>query len=356
MNSRLGIACLSACALTALVVAGAGCSKKSGVTVPIPSPSPSGSPAPDTIYVQTSSAKVIHQYKGASADNGGTIAAESLPTGDNSNGDVVYDPVSDTLWYPEANSSNLNYVEMWNNASKVGSTTNPILINFPFGEGTAAFDGVHHLLFVASQQGPTVSVYANPETMTAGATPAATITMQIADANGSRPQEMIYDPGTDRLFASDTGTMVAVFDGWGTAALNAVTGHTNPTIPANRYLQGLFSPDGLAYVPASDILFVGEQRIPGDIVVVKSASTLNGSVSHAQMVTGFSKPGALAFDDNPAHNPTGLLFVYDTQPIYVIPNGITASGNFSQISGIHVIFDGSSQQNVGFGMALDKTH
>src|SRR5437879_3135620 len=119
MNSRLGIACLSACAITALVVAGAGCSKgyNSGVTPPRPSPSPSGSPAPDTIYVQTDNAKVIRQYLGASTANGLQLAHEVLPTGDITNSDVVYDPISDTLWYPEANQTNNNVIEMWNQAS-----------------------------------------------------------------------------------------------------------------------------------------------------------------------------------------------------------------------------------------------
>jgi hypothetical protein len=355
MNSRLGIACLGACALTALIVASSGCSKgyNSGVTPPAPSPSPSGSPAPDIIYVQTSASKVIRQYKGASKDNGLVIASEVLPTGDITNGDVVYDPITDTLWYAEANQSNRNFIELWNTASN-SNGKNPTLISFPFGEGTASFDPTHHLLFVATTTGPQVSVFANPETMTTGAVPGAVITLQINDGPSARPQEMLYDPGTDRLFVSDQVTMVSVFDGFGSAALNAVQTMTNPTIAPNRYIQGLFSPDGLAYAPLpTDVLFVGEQASIGDVVAVPNASTFNGPIGHVTKVSGFNRPGGMAFD-----NLRGLLYVYDTTPVYVITNAITASGTISQLVNngtARSIFDGTALGNDGFGLALNTT-
>lgn len=355
MNFRLGIACLFACALTSLIVASAGCSKNySSVTPPVPSPSPSGVVAPDILYVQTSNAKIIRQYKGVSKANGLVFASETLPTGDISNGDVVYDPVSDTLWYAEANQSNTNFIELWNGASN-DNGKNPTLINFPFGEGTASFDPIHHLLFVATTRGPQVSIFANPETMTAGATPAAVITMQISDGPSPRPQEMLYDPGSDKLYVSDQVTAVSRFDGFGAAALAAVTGHTNPTIAPNSYMQGLFSPDGLAYASgANDVLFVGEQASKGDVVAIHGASTwVTGPVGHSQSVTGFSRPGALAFDNN-----LGLLYVYDTTPIYVITNGITASGQIGTMVNngtARTMVDGTAFGNVGFGMALDVT-
>src|SRR5271166_1075049 len=98
MNSRMGIACLAACSILAL--AAAACTHKSSTVVtPTPSPSPSGSPAPDTLYVQESTTKAIREYQGASTLNGLAVAKNFYPTQDGSWGDVIYNPVSDTLWY-----------------------------------------------------------------------------------------------------------------------------------------------------------------------------------------------------------------------------------------------------------------
>src|SRR5207244_10920743 len=126
-------------------------------------------------------AKLSRQYLGASTANGLQLAHEVLPTGDITNSDVVYDPISDTLWYPEANQTNNNVIEMWNQASAQNNKNPNVTVNFPFGEGTGAFDPTHHLLFVATTKGPLVSVYANPETMTSSAIPGAVITMVIDD-------------------------------------------------------------------------------------------------------------------------------------------------------------------------------
>ena len=353
MNSRLGIASLSACALASLVMAGAGCkSYTNGSTVPLPTPSPSGSPSADTIYVQSSNitAKDIRGYRSASTDNGFVFAFLTLPTGDITNGDVVYDPASDTMWYAEANQSNQNFIEVWQQATTKNGM-NPTLVPFPFGEGAATFDPTHHLLFVATTQGPQVSVYANAETMNATSTAAAVITLQINDGPSARPQEMLYDPTTDILFVSDQVTMVAVFPGFGAAANNAVISHTNPTIPATNYLQGLFSPDGLAYAPPpTDVLFVGEQQSTGDFVAVHNASTFNGPVGHNQIVTGFARPGGMVFD-----NIRGLLFLYDQSPVYVITNPITATGTINGLlaSGSARVINDGATQNLGFGIALD---
>lgn len=361
MNSRLGIAFLSAFALISFVVAGCSKNYNSSVTPPQPSPSPSGSPAPDTIYVQTSGSKQIRAYKGASQDNGLVVSSAVYPTADISNGDAVYDPVSDSLWYPEAQTqqSTNNPVLFWIKATTKNNMNPDVTVPFSFGEGAASFDGIHHLLFVATTQGPQVSVYQNPEMMTSSATPAAVVTLAITDGvSGAtpRPQEMLYDPTSDRLYASDQVSVVAVFDGFGAAANAAAIAHTNPTISANRYLQGLFSPDGLAYSASSDVLFVGEQQnSSGDIVVVHHASTFNGPVGHSQMITGFARPGGLAFDDTTTHG--NLLFVYDTSPVYIIPNAITAAGAIQSLQPpARVIIDATAQGNSGFGLALDTTH
>src|SRR5215469_8150771 len=353
MNPRLGIACLAAFAVTAFVVAGVGCSKYGGTTtVPTPSPSPSGTVGPDTIYVQNSNQILaVRKYQNAAKANGFVLPAARLDTGNLSNPDVVYDPVSDTLWFPEAGAPDTKIL-MWTGASTKNDVNADVIIPFPNGEGTAAFDGTHHLLYVGVDTGPQVSVFANPETMGDTATPAATITLTINDSTGTpRPQEMLYDAGTDRLFVSDNGVSVGVFDNFGAQALNAVTSMTNLNLTANRTLTGLFSPDGLAYAPPpNDQLYVGEQRSPGDVVVIKNASQASGDISHSQMVSGLSKPGGMQYE-----NIRDLLFVYDTSPVYVFKNALTIHGTLNSLisnGSVRTINDGSAVQNEGFGIAL----
>src|SRR5215469_3474448 len=100
MNPRLGIACLAAFAVTAFVVAGVGCSKYGGTTtVPTPSPSPSGTVEPDTIYVQNSNQVLaVRKYQNAAKANGFVLPEARADTNSLSNPDVVYEPVSETLW------------------------------------------------------------------------------------------------------------------------------------------------------------------------------------------------------------------------------------------------------------------
>src|SRR5215472_3191325 len=143
MNSRLGIACLMACSTIALAVAA--CSHYSNnVVTPTPSPSPSGSPAPDTLYVQESTTKAIRVYKGASAINGLALSQLQYPTQDASWGDVVYNPVSDTLWYATAflgggNGPNQS-IETWDAASTKNGMNPDFKVPFQNSEGTLAFD------------------------------------------------------------------------------------------------------------------------------------------------------------------------------------------------------------------------
>jgi len=357
MNSRTGIAFLAAFAIATMIAAG--CSHNSSTPTPTPSPTASVSPAPDTIYVQTDNLKTIRGYRGASTDNGLVLPFISLPNNDTANGDVVYDPASDTLWYPKAypyatyGPSTNTPIEMWTAASTDNTKGPSVEIPFTNGYGAACFDSLHDLLYVSVVTGPQLSVFANATTLTAASTPSATITLNMVDLGAvtPRPQEMLYDPINDRLFVSDALTEVAVFDNFGAQANAAVIGSTNPTITANRYIQNLVSPDGLAYSEATDTLFVGEQLTHNDVVIIGSASTLNGPVGHAPTITGFQKPGGTAFDPI-----RGLLFVYDTSPIYVIPNAITASGAIGAVSGLHTITDDSPIANDGFGIALDDTH
>src|SRR5579863_4179236 len=160
MNSRLGIACLMACSVISLFVAA--CShKSSSVVAPTPSPSPSGSPAPDTLYVQmaSSSIKEIREYQGASTLNGIAIAKNEYPTQDPSWGDVIYNPATDNLWFATAyiaNNTPNQSIETWDGASTENGQLANVKVPFQYGEGSMAYDPTHHLMFVATTQGPQV--------------------------------------------------------------------------------------------------------------------------------------------------------------------------------------------------------
>jgi hypothetical protein len=358
MTSRLGIAFLAAFALATIIAAG--CTHSSSPT-PVPSPTSSASTSPDTIYVASSTTlKGIRGYHGASTANGAILPFEEMPDNDTANGDVVYDPASDTLWYPEAYprqspGANLNTpIEVWTAASTDNTKGPNFTVPFENGYGAATYDSNHNLLYVSNVDGPQVSVYANATSMNNSSVPASTITLNMTDLGPAtpRPQEFLYDKVNDRLFVSDALTEVAEFDNFGAAAAAAVVGSTNPTIAPNRYIQGLVSPDGMAYAEAADTLFVGEQGTDNDIIIIGSASTINGPVGHEPKLTTFpNPPGGLAYD--PIRD---LLFIYDTTPIFVVPHPITATGAILSVPGLHTIEDDSPTSNDGFGIALDTTH
>lgn len=349
MNPRLGIAAIVACAVLAVVAEG--CSN-SATPRPTSSPTPIGSTGPDIVYVQDGSSKTVRVYRGGSTDNGLVFAAAVLPTSDISNPDLVYSTKYDVLWYPSANPQQTSGppvstpIKIWTAASTRNNVNPDQITPYTNGQGTASYDPNHDLLFIANTTGATVQVYANAHMMTSSSLPIGNITLGITDGcvSGPRPQEMLYDPVNDRLFVSDAGCVVADFDGFGTIA-NA---GGNFTLPASRQIVGFISPDGMAYSPATDTLFVAE-HFNKQIDVVHNASTAT-STTHGQLITNFNTgPSGLAFDA-----VRDLLFVYDPSVIDVLPAPEVASGNVGNIANRRTFLD-SSVVLSGFGIALDTT-
>src|ERR1700736_670251 len=349
MNPRLGVCIVLACAIAAAVAAG--CNKTTSIA-PIPSPTPIGT-GPDTLYVQDGGSKTIRVYKHASNINGVAVASATLPTSDVSNPDVIYNPAFDVLWYPSAYPNPSagppasTPIRIWDAASTKKGANPDQLVAYTNGEGTAAYDAVHDLLYVANINGSTIQVYSSAHLMTSASVPAANVTLTITDGGcgcSPRPQELLYDPVNDRLFVSDLGTVVAVFDSFGASALGG------GTRIANRQILGLNSPDGLAYSSGNDVLYVGEISRK-QIDVIHNASTANGPNGHAQVINAFQTgPTGLAYDS--LHD---FLFVYDPLQIWVIPAPAVATGNVNSIVNRHQFFD-SSTTLVGFGLAVDTTH
>lgn len=357
MNLRVGYAVL----VTGMAVAAfaAGCSTSSTSSTPTPTPTSSATVAPDTLWVQDATTRTVRVYKGASSANGGLVATAALPTNDTANPDVVYDPATDTLWYPNQtvpNASN-NTIDIWTMAS----TRNNMLATFVVGpnantnnfEGAAVWDPVHNLLFVAHNTSNTIDVYTGATGMNAASVPAGHVTLNMTDGGvvgTPRPQEMLYDPVRDILFVADNGTICAKFNMFYTNAASLATG--GATIPISSATQisglGLGNGAGLAYNTTQDILFVVEVS-PPEIDIIKTASTLNGATTHSQTLTNFSQPKGLAYD--PVRD---ILFVYDAD-IFVFPNATTASGNQLAWPNRRVIFDAGTALS-GFGIYVDTTH
>lgn len=364
MNPRLGICFAVACMIAA---GGAYGCHSSTSTSPTPTPTATGT-GPDTLYVQTAQSDTSGQvrvYQHASTANGFITAVAVLPTSDVSNPDVVFSPLYNVLWYPSAypaqkNGGNVSTpIRVWNNPIGQGGQNPNALVPFMNGMGTATYDVTTDLLFVANVKNPTISVFATAHSMTASSVPAASITLTFNDAtiNGTPlPSEMLYDPVHDRLFVADLGAVVAVWDNFGAQAEAAVLGSTNPTIPANREMTALFFPQGMAYDPVNDVLYVSEHHLVngqtiGRIDVVQGASTFNGAVTHNQVINGFtSGPSGMTYD-----GVRDLLFAYDGSVIWVIPNPQNSSGNVANITDHREIGDASVNLS-GFGIAVDTTH
>ena len=348
MNPKPGASIVLACALAAALAAG--CNNSTTSVQPTPIPTVTG---PDTLYVEDGGTSTVRVYKHASGLNGVAFASATLPTSDVSNPDVIYYEPFDILWYPSAyplrtiGPPQSTPIRIWTTASTKNNVNPDQLVPYTNGAGAAAYDSAHDLLYVGNINGPTIQVYANAHLMTAASTPAANVTLGMTDGGiigTPRAQVMLYDPVHDRLFVSDEGTVVAVFDNFGSAALGG------GTITANRELLGLNSPDGLAYSPANDVLFIGEINRK-QIDVVHNASTASGPTGHGQVITGFTNgPAGLAYDG--LHD---LLFAYDPFLIWTIPAPSAQSGNVNNIINRHNFFD-SSATLAGFGLSVDPLH
>ncbi|MBV8082489.1 MAG: hypothetical protein JOY86_05835 [Candidatus Eremiobacteraeota bacterium] len=354
MNVRVGYYVLFAAALG--IAFSAGCSNNNTSSTPTPTPTISGSFAPDTLWVQDATSRTVRSYRGASAINGAAIPSVILDTSDIANPDVVYDPVTDTLWYPNQSVPNgtNNSIDIWTTATTKNGTTPTISItgaNTNNLEGAAYFDAVHNLLVVAHNNTNRVDVYSSATTMTAASVPAGFINVAMTDPTapgGPRPQEMLYDGIRDILFVADNGTIVAKFPGFGTAAAG-LSGGTTITQTATTAISGLGlgNGTGLAYNSAQDILFVTEIS-PPQIDIIKTASTFSGSTTHAQTLTNFTQPKGLAYDGG-----RDILYVYDSD-IFVFPNATTATGNKGSWPNSRIIFDASTALS-GFGITVDTT-
>jgi hypothetical protein len=349
MNPRLGVCIVTAC--MAIAFFAAGCNNNTTTTsTATPAPVTTG---PDTLYVQDGGSKTVRVYAHASNLNGVAYPSVTYPTSDTSNPEIIYYEPDNILWYPSAYPSQTytgvqsTPIKIWTAATTKNGANPDAQAPYSDGAGTAAYDSVHDQLYVANVNGATIQVYSNAHLMTSVSLPAASVTLVITDpgvVGTPRPQDMLYDPVNDRLFVSDEGTVVAVFDAFGASALSG------GSRTANRQIIGLYSPDGLAYSAGNDVLYIGEIA-RRQLNIIHRASSFNGPAGHAQVIDTFSTgPTGLAYD-----GPHDLLFIYDPLQIWVVPAPAVASGNVNNITNRHLFFDATTEL-VGFGMSVDPVH
>ena len=349
MNPRLGACLAAACA--AITFFAAGCNNSTTTTTTAtPAPVTTG---PDTLYVQDGGSKTIRAYAHASSLNGVAYATALYPTSDPSNPDIVYYEPYNILWfasaYPNATYTGVEStpVRIWYGASAANGANPTALTPYADGSGAVTYDSTHDLLFVGNVDGPTIQVFATAHLMTNVSLPAANVTLSITDpgvVGSPRAQVMLYDPVHDRLFVSDEGTVVAVFDNFGSTALSG------GTRTANRQMIGFDSPDGLAYSPVNDVLYVGEVSRK-QMSIIHNASTANGPTGHTQVVNGFlTGPNGLAYDD--VHD---LLYIFDPSYVWTLPGPAVASGDVNTIVNRHQFYD-STVNLYGFGLSVDTVH
>jgi hypothetical protein len=343
----------------------AGCTSNNTPSTPTPTPSSSATISPDTLWVQDATTRTVRSYKGASTANGGAIPNVVLPTSDTANPDIDYDPVSDTLWYPNQTVPNAGNspgsIDIWTMATTKNNMLPSVVIsslaNTSNLEGAAVFTGpaglAPNLLLVAHNTSNVIDVYSNAIGMTSASVPAGHITLTMTDGTiggTPRPQELFYDPVRDILFVADNGSVCAKFGTFSTAA-NAAAGGGSPVISSTSQITGLGLGNGagIAYNTVKDILFIVEVS-PPQIDIEKNASSSNGGTTHSQTLTNFVQPKGLAYESVHGDN----LFVYDAD-IFVFPNATTASGNQLAWPGRKVIFDLTTALS-GFGIFVDPIH
>ena len=366
MTPRSGIALLFAFSVVAAFAVGA-CSKSSTPT-PTPVASVSPSPFPDTLYVQDVTSKTIRIYKNASGANGFFSASSTLSAVTVSVNDVVYSPDKNVAWMPfcagKPCPGTSGPVNVYAGANALPTDAPPTsTVTLANINGAAAYDDNHDFLYVPVNNSAAVEIYQNASTLGTGGNtaPAASATLTITDPGiqypgPPRPQELYYDKARDLLFVSDFGTVVAVFDNFGAQAAAAVSTHSNINLTANNEITGLVQTDGMAYNSSQDILFVVADQ-HGQLSVISSASTTNGAAGHIQLVTGFSLPKGIAYDDI-----RNILFVYDPGnpfgegQILSYPNATTLAGAQHSWAGRKGFVDSFVSSLSGFGIAVDETH
>ncbi len=366
MTPRSGIALLFVfSALAAFAVNG--CGKSSGAT-PTPVASVSPSPFPDTLYVQDLTSKRIRIYENASGANGFAAANLTLVASTLSLNDVVYSPDKNVLWMPSCAGKPCPGVSgpiyVYAQPTALPNNSGPTsTVSLAAVDGAASYDDNHDLLYVVTNNSTAIQIYANASTLgTAGNTqPAASASLtmndpQIQYSPPPRAQEIYYDKARDILFVSDFGSIVAAFDNFGAQAEAAAVSHTNINLTSSTQISGLLQTDGMAYNSAQDILFVVSDQ-HGQMTVIQQASTTNGPAGHAQIITGFSNPKGLAYDDI-----RNILYVYDPGDpdsqgqILSYPNATTLSGNQHNWAGKKGFVDSFVSSLSGFGIAVDETH
>lgn len=192
-------------------------------------------------------------------------------------------------------------------------------LNYPW---RPQLDKASDRLYV-SDEGNDIFIFNNASTLSALAAPARTISG--ANTTFNNPTGMFLDTVNDRLYVANFyGASVLVFNNAST-----INGNVAPSRTISGAKTTFQNPIDVWVDTARDILYVYE-RGSKSLLAFDNASTVNGNVAPSRTIsgsnTGFNFPGAIWYDSS-----NDRLYLTDqiVPAIYVFDNASTINGNIA---------------------------
>lgn len=200
--------------------------------------------------------------------------------------------------------------------------------------GPIAVDAERDVLYAANGTNPDGSVnilaFANASTVNGNVAPTRTLKV---GAVGFLAVGMTLDQANDRLFVSNSGEGIDVYDG----VSSLPTGPATPNRTISGPHTGLFANSGVVLDGAGRLLVCNEASGLGatspTITIYANAATANGDVAPVATIvganTGLNEPFAMAVNNSPGPNDNGDLYVTSVGQVLVFTNIATANGNIA---------------------------
>lgn len=294
-----------------LLLAGCGGSSSTPAPTPIPTPPP---PTVGKLYVTSGSTNSVLRFPAGATGNVSPQIKVTTP---------VIAPIYLALDVPHdrltALSFGANAIVVMDNAS---TTLSPIrTISGPATTmnetGKFALDEVNDLIYLVNQDltGAHILVFGPASTASGNVAPLHTLTPAFS------PFGLAVDSANNRLFVSDSGGAINVFDSASTL---------NGSVVPNRVISGpstQLNQPGALVLDNSGRLIVASNTFPTVVLVFANAGSASGNVAPAASSV-ISVNGATQL----AVSPTGDLYVVDgVAQISVYSNITTASGSLTPV-------------------------
>jgi hypothetical protein len=294
-----------------LLLAGCGGSSSTPTPTPIPTPPP---PTVGKLYVTSGSTNSVLRFPAGATGNVSPQIKVTTP---------VIAPIYLALDVPHdrltALSFGANAIVVMDNAS---TTLSPVrTISGPATTlnetGRFALDEVNDLIYLVNQDltGTHILVFGPASTASGNVAPLHTLTPAFS------PSGLAVDSANNRLFVSDSGGAINVFDSASTL---------NGSVVPNRIISGpstQLNQPGALVLDSSRRLIVASGTFPTAVLVFANAGSASGNVAPAaSSVISLNGASQLAV------SPTGDLYVVDGDAqISVYSNITTASGSLTPV-------------------------